>query len=494
MFVSLTQYIFASLVALALTPACATVETSNATVSNVTGTVFVESDSEAVQGDDALSNARRLDREGRALDGQLAQLTPTEHMRRAAAYHANRAFDEAREHWRTLIGRYPTDVNVPAALFGMGRTFYQERRYAEALPFFERLGREFIARKEGREGFYYVAATLLRLDRTVEAATRYGDYATRFPQGERIENAYLNAIDSWREAGRPDEAINWIARTRERFRGTPTDTNALFARLRLDVSNKDWQSALRTADELRGANFSAAVQTTPGEIAYLRGFSLEHLKQTAQAAAAYQSIPDRASSYYGGLATARLRTLDAASKRAAEARDTGVRREFDAAANAYPVPFREIILRASAKRNVDPRFVLAIMRQESGFRERARSAAAARGLLQLTMDIVAKYGAQAGLKDIREDDLYRPEVNVRVGVEYLADLFRMFPNLPEAVAASYNGGEDNVVRWVRRAGHKDAGVFSSEVGFTESKDYVFKVMANYRAYKQLYTSDLRRQR
>ena len=69
----------------------------------------------------------------------------------------------------------------------------------------------------------------------------------------------------------------------------------------------------------------------------------------------------------------------------------------------------------------------------------------------------------------------------------------MFPGLPEAVAASYNGGEDNVARWVRRAGHKDAGVFSSEVGFAESKDYVFKVLANYRAYKELYTSDLRRQ-
>ncbi|HYO99757.1 MAG TPA: transglycosylase SLT domain-containing protein [Pyrinomonadaceae bacterium] len=499
MFVSLTQYIFASLVALALTPACAPVESTNATianvtVTNVTGTVFDETTSEAGQGDDALSNARRLDREGRSPDGQLAQLTPVEHMRRASAYHANRAFAEAREHWQALVGRYPTDVNVPAALFGMGRSFYQERRYAEALPFFERLGREFISRKEGREGFYYVGATLLRLDRMVEAATRYGDYATRFPQGERIENAYLNAIDSWREAGRNDEASNWIARTRERFRGTPTDTNALFARLRLEVSGKDWQAALRTADELRGANFSAAVQTTPGEIAYLRAFSLENLKQTAQAAAAYQSIPDRASSYYGGLATARLRTLDAASKRAADAREVSVRREFDAAAGAYPVPFREVILRATGKRNVDPRFVLAIMRQESSFKERARSPAAARGLLQLTMDIVSKYGAQAGLKDAREDDLYRPEVNVRIGVEYLADLFRMFPNLPEAVAASYNGGEDNVARWVRRAGHKDAGVFSSEVGFAESKDYVFKVMANYRAYKQLYTSDLKRQR
>ncbi len=501
MFVSLSQSIFAGLLALALAPACAQVEVQPVAVPNASEAVVVDYTSEAEaavtagQGDAALTNARRLDRESRAADGQLAQLAPAEHMRRAAAYHANRAFTEAREHWQALIARYPSDANIPAALFGMGRSLYQERRYADALPFFDRLGREFTGFKDGREGFYYVAATLLRLDRMAEAATRYGDYVARFPQGERIENAYLNAIDSWREAGRNEEALRWIARARERFSGTPAATNALFARLRLEVAGRDWQSALRTADELqRGASFTPAVQTTANEVGYLRGFSLERLKQTAQAAAAYQSIPDRASSYYGGLATARLRELDAAAKRAAEARDLSVRREFEAAAAAYPAPYREILLRATAGRNVDPRLVLAIMRQESSFKETARSPAAARGLLQLTPEIAVKYGEEVGLRNVREDDLYRPEVNIRIGVAYLADLFRMFPNLPEAVAASYNGGEDNVARWVRRAGHDDAGVFASEVGFAESKDYVFKVMANYRAYKQLYTADLKRRR
>jgi soluble lytic murein transglycosylase len=506
MFVSLSQYIFAGLLALAFAPACAPVEVqptavSNTAVEHVAGAAADDYAAEAEtviaggQGDAALTNARRLDREGRSADGQLAQLAPAEHMRRAAAYHANRAFNEAREHWQAILTRYPADTNVPAALFGMGRSLYQERRYADALPFFDRLGREFTGYKDGREGFYYVAATLLRLDRMAEAATRYGDYVARFPQGERIENAYLNAIDSWREAGRNEEALQWIARARERFSGTPAATNALFARLRLEVAGRNWASAVRTAEELqRGVSFTPAVQTTANEVAYLRAFSLEGLKQTAQAAAAYQSIPDRASSYYGGLATARLRDLDAASKRAAEARDNSVRREFESSAAAYPAPYRETLLRVTTGRNVDPRFVLAIMRQESSFKERARSVAAARGLLQLTPEIAAKYGEGAGFKSVREDDLYRPEVNIGIGVAYLADLFRMFPNLPEAVAASYNGGEDNVARWVRRAGHNDAGVFSSEVGFAESKDYVFKVMANYRAYKQLYTSDLKRRR
>jgi len=449
--------------------------------------------------DSALAEVRRLDRQGRNAGGELAELSPQEHMRRAAVYHGNRAFEEARAHWNALIARNPRDANVPAALFGLGRSLYQERRYEEALPFFERLGREFIDQKDGREGFYYVAATLLRLGRPADAAARYAEYAEKFPAGERVEAAYLNAVDSWREAGRNAEAIDWVGRTRERFRGKVADTNALFARLRLDVAASDWPSALGAADELRTKSLPTnyqmnGPQTSQHEVAYLRAFSLEQSKQKEQAAAAYQSIPDRASSYHGWLATERLRKLGDAAKRTADARTSSVRSEISAAASQYPAPHREILLKAVRGKDVDPRFVLAIMRQESGFKAGARSPAGARGLLQLTIDLANKYAAKAGFNSVREDDLYRPEVNIPIGVEYLADLYGMFPGLYEAVAASYNGGEDNVVRWVRRAAHKDAGVFTSEIGFAESKDYAMKVLANYRAYKALYTSDLKPQR
>lgn len=449
------------------------------------------------QGDDALAATRRLDSQGRNAAGELAQLNPQEHLRRAAVYQASRAFAEARAHWTTLIGRYPRDPAVPAALFGLGRTYYQERRYAEALPFFERLGREYINQKEGREGFYYVAATVLRLGRPADAAARYGEYAVRFPQGERAESAYTNAIDSWREANRKTEAVEWITRTRERFRGQTADTNALFARLRLDVATDDWNSAVSSADELRRKSLPAVisptgVQTTAAEVAYLRAYSLERAKQKDAAAAAYQAIPDRAASYFGGLATERLEKLGDAAKRAAAARNASVSAEVKSSAGLYPAPHREVLLRAVRGKKVDPRFVLAIMRQESGFRAAARSQAGARGLLQLTIDIVNKYGERAGLRDVREDDLYRPEINIPIAAAYLDDLFRMFPDLPEAVAAAYNGGEDNVERWVRRAAHADPGVFTAEIGFAESKDYALKVMANYRAYKTLYTSDLKR--
>jgi soluble lytic murein transglycosylase len=443
--------------------------------------------------DNELGNVRRLDREGRGADRKLAQLSPAEHVRRAGVYLTNRAFAEAREHFQALIERYPEDVNVPAALYGIGRSYFQTRGYEESLPFFERLTRDYGQTKEGREGLYSLASALLRLGRASEAAARYREYTERFPAGERIEFAYLNVIDSLREAGRPQDAIVWIARTRERFAGTPTATNALFARLRLDVAGADWQHAIQTADELRRSAFSRKVVTNPDEVAYLRAYSLERAGRMDEATNAYLAIPDRADSYYGGLATQRLLAINSPARRAqVNDRAERVKAQINSTANLYPALFRETILREASRRRVDPRLVLAIMRQESGFRPRAKSIAAARGLLQLTIDTATRYAAHVGLNNLRDEDLYRPETSILLGSEYLADLSRQFPDLPEAVAASYNGGEDNAARWLKRAGgQRDPGVFTAEVGFDETKNYVYKVMANYRAYKQLYTNDLR---
>ncbi|HSE22110.1 MAG TPA: transglycosylase SLT domain-containing protein, partial [Pyrinomonadaceae bacterium] len=83
-----------------------------------------------------------------------------------------------------------------------------------------------------------------------------------------------------------------------------------------------------------------------------------------------------------------------------------------------------------------------------------------------------------------------PETSIVLGAQYLQTLSDMFPKLLEPIAASYNGGEDNVARWLKRANQNDPGVFTSEIGFDETKEYVQKVMSNYRVYRQLYTAEL----
>jgi peptidoglycan lytic transglycosylase len=441
--------------------------------------------------DRTLEAVRRSDREDREADGTLKRLKPAEHLRRANVYMTNRAFEEAREHWQALIKYYPQDPGVPEAMFGIGRSFFQSRAYAEAFDTYDRLAKKFPTTKEGREGLNFSGAALLRLGRASEAVNRYVQYINQFPNGERIDTAYLNVIDGLREAGRPQDALAWVTRTIQRFAGTPNETNALFAKLRLSVAEANWEEAVDTADKLNTRSFQKGVSTTTVEVAYLRAYSLEQAGEREKAVNAYLSIPDGINSYYGWLATERLlaitndRTRPLANQRAQRVAD-----QISSAESTYPAPYRQAIVRAAKARKLDPRFVLAIIRQESVFRPLAKSPAGARGLLQLTIDAAQKYAAGAGLNTLQENELYRPDTSILVGSEYLAHLASLFPKMLEPVAASYNGGEDNVARWVKRARQKDPGVFTAEIGFDETKAYVQKVMSNYRAYRQLYTADL----
>jgi soluble lytic murein transglycosylase len=235
------------------------------------------------------------------------------------------------------------------------------------------------------------------------------------------------------------------------------------------------------------------VATSAAEVAYLKAYSLERAGNREEAFTNYLAVPGGIDSYYGWLANERLINL-ADNKRRALIDERIARNQSQAAAVAekFPAPYRQAILSTAKARKLDPRFILALIKQESVFRPLAKSPAGARGLLQLTIDAAQKYASNAGMQSVQESQLYQPETSIRLGGEYLAELSAMFPNLPEAVAASYNGGEDNVARWVRRAKQKDPGVFTAEVGFDETKAYVQKVMNNYRVYKQLYNADLSR--
>lgn len=441
----------------------------------------------------ALASVRRSDASVRDANGKIPRLSPAEHMRRASIYMSNRAFEEARAHWQALIDYYPQDAKVPEAMLGMGRSYFQSRYYDNAYTIFDRLARNYGSTKEGREALNFSAASLLRLGKFSDAASRYIEYIDRYPAGERIDTAHLNVIDTLREADNPQEALVWVAKTRQRFSGTPTETNALFALLRLHIAEGDWNGASSTADQLARQSFSKEVQTSPAEVSYLKAYSLEQAGKKEEAFAAYLTVADSAESYYGWLATQHLANLPGGGKNGVVAqRIERVDRAIASLSERYPAPYRQAIVSAAKAQKLDPRFMLALIRQESVFRPFAKSPSGARGLLQLTIDAAQKYASGAGLKGLRESQLYQPETSIILGAEYLSELSKMFPQMPEAVAASYNGGEDNVARWVKRAKQKDAGIFTSEIGFEETKAYVQKVMANYRVYRQLYTAELTR--
>ncbi len=435
--------------------------------------------------DAALSRVISQDKISRNAQGSLQTLSAAEHIYRAEVYSQNRHFPEARAHWQKILDAYPADANTPKVLFGIARSFMWERNYQTAVNWFDRLTRDFTNTKEGREGLAFKGASLVRLGKNDEAAKVYQQYTVMFPYGERIETSFLNVIDALREARRYDEANVWVDKTRARFSGMATATNALQARVRMEIFRQKYDKAILAGDELlRLRNFSDSL-TSANEILYLKAFALEKAGRRAEAVNVYSSIPDNATSYYGGLATEKLKVLSPQA-----VRKTSIVSAISA--KDFPAPFRAELMKYAKTQNIDPRFVLAIMKQESSFRIDAKSPSAARGLLQLVYDTALKYNKQAGFPTLQAEDLYRPNVNIAIGSVYMSELKNQFGGLYEAIAASYNGGEDNAARWLERAKSKDAGIFAAEVGFAESKNYVFKVMNNYRSYRELYTEDLQR--
>jgi soluble lytic murein transglycosylase len=157
----------------------------------------------------------------------------------------------------------------------------------------------------------------------------------------------------------------------------------------------------------------------------------------------------------------------------------------------YPVAFVDELLRSSAAHKVDPRLLLAIMRQESRFRNNAKSNAAARGLMQFIASTATKVAAELGRENFRQDDLYDPSTAIELGARYLKDLYTIFPDQTEAVVASYNGGDDNMKRWLARSRSNRPERYVPEIQYAQSKDYVHKVMASYWMYQRLYDENLR---
>ncbi|MFN2453821.1 MAG: transglycosylase SLT domain-containing protein [Pyrinomonadaceae bacterium] len=582
-------------------------------------------------------------------------LPESEHLRRANIYTFNRDFAGARRHYIAVIEHYETSANVAEALYQVGRGYYQERRFDEAIQWFERVLAKYPSGDAARDALAFKAAALARQKHTDQAITAYRSFIERFPDAPNPERPYLNIIDALRDAGRDDEALAWVAKTRERFNGRDAATQALFAKARIHQAQNAWTAALADFDALLASGNAAGKSARTGgdntqtEIALMRAYTLEQLRRFDEAVEIYQTLPDGRNQYYGGLATLRLRALAhdgrtreqiarrvealrsearqalangqlEQARRAAQSTlrfafddesvkesleiarrayaalpaysvfpalrfttpgreiltakdstqtkaqathkaladellflglyDEGVP-EFALAENApddstfaasdttqagfslavlflrgdmanqairfaeqlwrnvppdyllelappealellYPAPYKTALLESAGARGVDPRFVLAIMRQESRFYPAAKSVAAARGLLQFIPSTADDIAASLGVRNFRQDELYDPQTTLLFGTEYMRKLFAQFPGMPEAVAASYNGGEDNVARWVARARSNDPERYVAEIGFSQSKDYVYKVLPNFRAYQQLYTEQLQR--
>ena len=612
----------------------------------------------ASRDDYALAASTGLD----ALD-RAAGVKPTEFeaMRRARIYLSNRHWSEARASLLDIVERFPDSPNRAEAVYQTGFTLYRDDMQEDAIKWFERAYREFPAKKEGEQGYYWVATALQKARRYEEAARRYSDFIAAYPNSDLIEGAYRNVVDSLRYAGKDAEAIDWSRRIQQRFANQPLEAVGLFNEARIELTRGNYDAALQLLTRVQAQPVTARLASAPirGEAAFMRIYVIEQMGRLGEAARLYLAIPAERDNYFGNRATLRLKAMaatgngrrvieplargyreqaraalqsgryteakDAATQALRLTEDASTQRDLlamlrgsyshlpaysvgsrfrlinaarpliassqqasadashsslaaellflgvydegaaelrlggltgsrasnepgdegeenspraapvvasgdaayslavysnrgdegghaikfgesiartipqdyrlelmprDLAELIYPAPYRDPLNRYGNRNDIDPRLVLSLARQESRFNPSVKSPAAARGLLQFINETALKLAEQEGMKNFELDDVYEPEVAIRLASRNVANLLKQFPDNPYAVAASYNTYDTNVERWIYRSRSNDVDRFTIEIALPETKDYVAKVMNNYWAYQQLYNRDL----
>ena len=375
---------------------------------------------------------------------------------------------------------------------------------------------------EASEALYLRARVLDEMNRNAAAATTYRSVADRFPNREVAGAAlwrlgwmsYLGgdvrtAEKTWHTLsevpggrGLRAQALYWTGRAREQRSGaaaaaplyrrvlaeTPRSYYGLLAAGRVSgAAPPAPEPTIRLPDDPRDA-----IADDPGfaRVALLRRIGLVE--------SALQELEDVVARSVGD--TVRLYGLTSAyvDEERYHLALRVVRRHFASLAVTgaslppafwqmlYPLGWREQLMEAAARHQLDPYLVAALVREESSYYPRAVSRAGARGLMQLmpaTAKLVASSGAVSTYAGSEELD--EPGVNLLLGTKFLADLMREF-NDPRIALAAYNAGPRRAKEWWAKRRSDDVEVWVEQIPYDETRQYVKRVMLSWDEYRRIY--------
>lgn len=138
--------------------------------------------------------------------------------------------------------------------------------------------------------------------------------------------------------------------------------------------------------------------------------------------------------------------------------------------------------------------VLAVIRQESVFYERAVSHAGARGLMQLMPATAKSLSQRLGLAYDLGKLLDEPDYNVQLGRAYLRELMAEFDGYYPLVLVAYNAGPSRAREWIRlfgdpRSGEVDPVDWVESIPFSETRNYVQRVIEGAVVYRHRYAPE-----
>ncbi|MEH2534815.1 soluble lytic murein transglycosylase [Bradyrhizobium sp. AZCC 1588] len=137
---------------------------------------------------------------------------------------------------------------------------------------------------------------------------------------------------------------------------------------------------------------------------------------------------------------------------------------------------------------VEPSVVYSIARQESAFNPAVVSPAQAYGLMQVTPDagryVCKRAGVSFDLQRMKTDSVY----NAMLGAAELGGLLEDYRGSYILTFAGYNAGRGSVKKWIERYGDPrdpkvDAVDWVEQIPFSETRNYVQRIMENLQVYR-----------
>lgn len=382
---------------------------------------------------------------------------------------------EAAAAFRTYVARYPGGAGVPEALYALGRIAQSAGRDDEAVAAYRRLIATAPATRQAREARWRIGWVAYQQGRFAEAAAAFAAAAQGAGPAEAPEAYYWRAR-SLERAGDREAALRGY---RAILDAAPASYYAYWAEARLHGTPP------RRRVRVVPPPPAAIGAPPPGADGYhwQKARELQAVGALGAARREMQAV-ERLSADTPAVTSA----LPSAYQAAGGYRDAirlATARGLRAPRVLYPLAFWPQVEAAARAEGIDPLLAMALMRQESLFDAAARSPADARGLMQLLPSTAAQVARERG-RPSPVDALYDPEVNVALGIAHLADLLRRYGNDPLRAIAAYNGGPDAVARWQQRFGTLPPDEFIESITYRETRDYVKKVMGNYRRYQEAY--------
>jgi soluble lytic murein transglycosylase len=381
---------------------------------------------------------------------------------------------QAQEALNEIMLRNPLTPNRPRILWSLGWINFREGNFQEAHRLFESLLEE---RVRGRVGegrpriLYWSGRSAVRLGRMDDARLRFGelmrDYPLDYYTSTLADFVAIRGLSVERLGPAGDAGMAAIASEAGLVKAEGLLASGMKSAARKAILDYVKGLMPESAGRHRYRSFAGGIRLAP--------LDEPTSAQLARTADLLQRVgrPGWAK---------RVRSLQAGGELAplVEAQRSKWLKE------SVPRPFWYAVRRWSTRYRLDPMLVYALIRQESQFNPRAHSSADAYGLMQIIPTTAAQVSKWIGLRPPSRDSLTQPNLNVRLGTRYLANLLRRYKGRIALAVAAYNAGPSRVDRWMRRHGDRPLDEWVEEIPFDETRDYVKRVLTGYLSYRARY--------